>query len=166
MTSLHPLRKFLFTLRALALGTAMLTALGSSGCQKHGVDGSGGQIATVGVAEVTAKLVEIRGELPADPLYDYAFVFKYEVQKVHRGQIADRVIYVAHYLPLKPRNAVTDARSGPVNGDVEVLRAGDVHRLALEFPVENHYMGGLVNRYFDDGVKTIYSAVWTNRVLP
>jgi hypothetical protein len=146
----------------LVLGLSLLFS--STACTKGGADGSGGNVSTAGTAEVTAKLVEIRGELPNIPLYDYAFVFKYEVLKVHRGSVAPKVIYVAHYNPLKSRTAAADARSGAIGGDVEMFRAGDVHRMALNFPIDDHYMGGVVNRYFDDGVKEIHWAVWTNRV--
>ena len=146
----------------LVLGLSLLFS--STACTKSGGDGSGGNVSTAGTAEVTAKLVEIRGELPNIPLYDYAFVFKYEVLKVHRGNVAPKVIYVAHYNPLKSRTAAADARSGAIGGDVEMFRAGDVHRMALNFPIDDHFMGGVVNRYFEDGVKEIHWAVWTNRV--
>jgi hypothetical protein len=145
-----------------ALG--FLTLMAAVACSRQGTDGSGGRVTTAGTIEVTARLVEIRGDLPDIPLYDYAFVFKYEVLKTSRGGPLPKFIYVAQYLPLKPRNGVADERSGPVGGDLEFFRAGDIHRLALDFPAEDHYMGGLINRYFDAGVKEIYWAEWTNRV--
>jgi hypothetical protein len=146
----------------LVLGLSLL--FGNAACTKGSTDGSGGTVSTAGTVEVTAKLVEIRGELPNIPLYDYAFVFKYEVLKVHRGSVAPKVIYVAHYNPLKSRTAAADARSGAIGGDVEVFRAGDVHRMALNFPIDDHFMGGVVNRYFEEGVRDIHWAVWTNPV--
>ena len=57
--------------------------------------GSGGkayepsaEVGKLGGIEVTARLVEIPGEfLPNDNFYNYAFVMKYEVLDVHRGEL-------------------------------------------------------------------------------
>jgi len=121
------------------------------------------KVTALGSAEVTAKLVEIRGEFVDRPMYDYAFVMKYQVLKVHRGDVSADTIYVGHYNPLKPREKVADARVPEVGGTLKKFRAGDVHRMALEAPIDDHYMGGIINRYFEEETGPIYWAVWTNK---
>jgi hypothetical protein len=127
-------------------------------------DGADFNVTTKGNFEVTAKLIEIKGDMPDDPLYDYAFVFKYQVLQVHRGKIDGDVIYVGQYKPLKPREGLADARSGEIGGNLKQFRAGDVHRMALETPIEDYFMGGIVNRYFEIYTGPVYWAVWTNEV--
>src|SRR5262245_36819145 len=55
-------------------------------------------LASLGSIEVTAKLAEIpEGAIFKRELYDYATILRYEVQQVHRGNLTNRTIYVAHY---------------------------------------------------------------------
>ena len=123
-----------------------------------------GEVGTAGRFEVTAKLVELPGEfLPNDGLYNYAFVLKYEVLEVHRseGDVAS-TLYVAHYNPRKTRTKVADEFYSDLGGNLERFRAGDVHRLALEQPWDQHYIGPLVDRYHKLADKRIYWAIWSN----
>ena len=145
------------------LCVAAAVALLCVSCAKKKDDGADPKVTTLGKFEVTAELAEILGEFVDKPLYDYAFVMKYKVLKVHRGTVDADVIYVGHYNPLKPREQVADARVPDVGGNVKQFRVGDVHRMALEVPIDDHYMGGIINRYFDKGVGPIYWAVWTNQ---
>ena len=154
MTSVYPMRYFLVA--------ASITLLCVS-CAKKKDDGADPKVTTLGKFEVTAELAEIPGEFVDKPLYDYAFVMKYKVLKVHRGKVDGDTIYVGHYNPLKPRGQVADARVPEVGGNVKQFQVGDVHRMALEVPIEDCYMGGIINRYFDKGVGPIYWAVWTNQ---
>lgn len=133
-------------------------------CSGNIDDGSDPQVTTLGSYEVTAKLLEIKGELPNIPLYDYSFIFKYKVQTVHRGEIDSDIIYIGHYNPLKPRSEVADIRSGEIGGNLKTFQVGDIHRMALEVPIEDYFMGGIVNRYFEEYSGPIYWAVWTNKV--
>ncbi len=133
-------------------------------CSGKKDDGSDPNVTSKGSVEVTAKLIEINGEMPDIPLYDYAFIFKYQVIKVHRGKIEGDVLYVGHYNPLKPRESVADIRSGEIGGNVKQFQVGDVHRMALESPIEDFFMGGIVNRYFETYSGPLYWAVWTNKV--
>ncbi len=126
-------------------------------------DGADPKVTTLGKVEVLAELVEIPGEFINKPLYDYAHVVKYKVLKVYRGKVDGDTIYVGHYNPLKPRDQVADARVPEVGGNVKQFRVGDVHRMALDFPIEDSFMGGIVNRYFEQGVSPIYWAIWTNK---
>jgi len=120
-------------------------------------------VTTRGSIEVTARLEEIRGDLIDDPLYDYAHVMKYKVVQVHRGQVDKDVIYVGHYNPAEPRNSVADARVQEIGGNVKQFRVGDVHRMAMEVPIDDHYMGGIINKYFGEVSDPVYWAIWTDR---
>ena len=87
--------------------------------------------------------------------------FENRVLQVHRGQVPGQEIFVAHYNPLKPRATVQDDLSGKMGGHLETFRAGDIHRMALESPVDQFWMGGIIDKYFGQpGVR--YWAVWTN----
>ena len=118
---------------------------------------------TNGTFEVTAKLVEIpEGAIFQRELYDYATILKYEVVKVHRGEIKGSTIYVGQYNPFKPRSEAADARVKQIGGNLGRFRAGQVQRMALAAPIEDQFMGGIVNKYFGMTGETIYWAVWTN----
>ncbi|MCC6795012.1 MAG: hypothetical protein IT366_07820 [Candidatus Hydrogenedentes bacterium] len=133
------------------------------GCSKSGGVAHDPKLSTLGTIEVTAKLVDTGGEFPPNDLYDYAHVMKYEVQQTHRGKIEGNVIYVGHYNPLKARNAVADERVKDVGGNVTKFIAGDVHRMALVAPIDEHFMGGIVNKLPESGKGPIYWALWTER---
>ncbi|MDA2926441.1 hypothetical protein MYX78_04285 [Acidobacteria bacterium AH-259-G07] len=121
------------------------------------------EVTSLGSAEVTARLLEIPGEFPPNDLYDYAYVLKYRVEKVHRGKVLGEKILVAHYNPLKPRSSVQDEFSGLVGGNLKKFRTGDVHRMALEMPLDLLWMGGIFDKYFSQrGIR--YWAIWTNLV--
>ena len=132
-------------------------------CAKESSSGRDNELTTLGRAEVTARLLEIPGEFPANDLYNYAYVLKYQVLEVHRGNIDAKEIFVAHYNPLKPRSGAQDEGSGKVGGTVNAFKAGDTHRMALEWPLDQHWMGGIIDKYFgQQGVR--YWALWTNGV--
>lgn len=116
-----------------------------------------------GTVEVTAKLVEIPdGAIFKRDLYDYATVLKYRVLKVHRGAVQGDTIYVGQYDPWKPRAEAADRRVKDIGGNLRQFQSGQVQRLALEVPVEDHFMGGIVNKYFGQETGPIYWAVWTD----
>ena len=124
---------------------------------------SDSQLTSHGTLEVTAKLVEIPdGAIFKRDLYDYATVLKYDVVKVHRGELKSRVIYVGHYNPWKPRGEAADRRVQVVGGNLRQFQVGAVHRLALSVPIDDHYLGGIVNKYFGKTTEPIYWAEWTN----
>jgi hypothetical protein len=123
------------------------------------------ELAKKGSIEVTAKLVEIpEGAIFKRELYNYATILKYQVMQVHRGKVEGDTIYVGHYNPFKPRAEAADSRVPEVGGNLRTFRAGQVHRMALEEPIDDHYMGGIVNKYFDQHKGPIYWAVRTNLV--
>ncbi|MDQ1256156.1 MAG: hypothetical protein QG656_752 [Candidatus Hydrogenedentes bacterium] len=144
------------------LGACCAAVLCAS-CAQPAETGVDEHVTALGSVEVTAELVEIPGEFIDRPMYDYAFIMKYKVLEVHRGAIDGDTIYVGHYNPLKPRAEAADARVPEVGGNVVKFRVGDVHRMALDVPIDDCFMGGIVNRYFDQGAGPIYWAIWTNR---
>lgn len=145
-------------LLVVVLGLTLLS------CAPAPNDGADPEVTRRGAAEVTAELVEIRGEFIDRSDYDYAFVMKYRILETHRGSFEGDTIYVAHYNPQKPRDRVIDARVDDVGGTLQRFRAGDIHRMALESPLDDYYMGGVVNRYFEEYNGPIHWAVWTNLV--
>jgi hypothetical protein len=136
-------------------------AVALAACSKSPANEVDTEVSTLGTAEVTAQLVEIPGAFPPNDLYNYAYILKYKVLKVHRGSVPEAEILVAQYNPLKPRERVQDDVSGKVGGHVTSFRAGDVHRMALESPLDHFWMGGIVDKYFATS-GTRYLAVWTN----
>lgn len=133
-------------------------------CRKDADTGEDPKVTTLGSVEVTARLVEIRDRFPDLPMYDYVYVLKYQVLKVHRGKMDSETLYVGQYNPLKPRSRAADGRVKTVGGNLDAFRAGNVHRLALEVPIDDYYMGGIINKYFNEKTGPLYFAVWTNRV--
>lgn len=122
-------------------------------------------VTNLGSFEVTAQLTEIRGNfLPNDNLYNYAFFMLYQVGEVHRGELTAKEIIVAHYNPLMPRHAVADEFYPDIGGTLKNFQVGDTHRMALEMPVDDFYIGGLIDRYFQNQEIPRYWGLWTNRV--
>lgn len=120
-------------------------------------------LTTNGTVEVTAKLVEVPdGAIFKRDLYDYATILKYQVVKAHRGEVKGDAIYVGHYNPWKPRGEAADKRVKGIGGTLKQFRAGDLHRMALDVPIDDHFMGGIVNKYFGKETGPLYWAVWTN----
>jgi len=139
-------------------------------CARQGDTGEDPDVTAKGSFEITGQLVEIRGQFPNLPNYNCAFVMQYKVIEVQRGKIDAETIYVAHYNPHKTRAAAADGRAEGIGGNLEQFAAGELHRMALEVPIDDYYMGGIVDRYFDakkalPSTVPIYWAVWTNRVV-
>jgi hypothetical protein len=143
-------------------------ALLVAGCQNNsppaGNGGEDAQVKSLGTVEVTARLVEIpEGAIFQRDLYDYAAILKYEVVAVHRGTVEKgATIYVGHYDPWKPRGEAGDKRVPNIGGTLRQFRAGQLHRMALETPMDDLYMGGVVDKYFGQHSGPVYWAVWTN----
>ncbi|MBL9135655.1 MAG: hypothetical protein JNK85_07300 [Verrucomicrobiales bacterium] len=154
-------------LRAFLL-TLLLLPLAFTGCRPSSeATASAGpdpHFTTNGTLEVTARLVEIPdGAIFQRELYDYATVLKYEVVTVKRGNLTPGTqLWVGHYNPWKPRSEAADARAPGIGGALRQFRAGDLHHLALDVPIEDHFMGGIVNKYFGQTTNAIYWAIWTS----
>lgn len=148
-------------LTTLALVVSVLGFAGCGGKQEATV--ADPQLSTNGTVEVTAKLVEIpEGAIFKRDLYDYATILKYQVIKVHRGKVEGEIIYVGQYNPWKPRAEAADKRAPNVGGNVRQFHPGETHHMALEVPIEDHFMGGIVNKYFGQVTNVLYWALWTN----
>ena len=149
------------------LSLPLTLLLVSCGCKpggpSHSVVDPG--LVTNGTVEVTAKLLEIpEGAIFKRDLYDYATILKYQVLKVHRGQVKSDVLYIGQYNPWKPRREAADKRALNIGGNLRQFEAGQVQRLALEVPIEDFFMGGIVNKYFGKTSDPLYWAVWTDLV--
>jgi len=148
-------------LSALVLACAACTR--DPGDRKAVSEPADTQVTTRGTLEVTAELVEIpEGAIFKRDLYNYATILKYKVVEVHRGTVDGQWLYVGHYNPWKPRSEAADGRVKDVGGNLRQFRAGQTHRMALEVPLDDHFMGGLVNKYFGQETGPLYWAVWTN----
>ena len=133
--------------------------------RSEGTPSSDPELGRRGTIEVTAKLVEIpEGAIFERELYNYATVPKYQVIEVHRGKVKGETIYVGHYNPFKPRSEAADRRVQDVGGHLESFRAGDMHRMALEGSMLDHFSGGILNKYSEEDTDPIYWAVWTDLV--
>jgi hypothetical protein len=140
----------------------MLVSCGNPNRQP-GVTAEDPHLTTNGTTEVTAKLVEIPdGAIFKRDLYDYATILKYQVIKVHRGPLSTNVFYVGHYNPWKPRAEAADKRVKGIGGSLKQFRAEQTHRMALEVPIDDFFMGGIVNKYFGQDTGPLYWALWTN----
>ncbi len=148
---------------ALVLTAVLLTASCGRQSSSPAARGEDPQVTTRGSLEVTARLIEVpEGAIFKRDLYDYATILKYQVLKVHRGEVQGDTIYVGHYNPWKPRSEAADRRVKDVGGNLRQFQAGQVHRMALEAPIEDHFMGGIVNKYFGRETGVLYWAVWSN----
>ena len=58
---------------------------------------------------------------------------------------------------------VADARVPQIGGNLKQFRVGDVHHMALEVPIDDYFMGGIINKYFGVVKDPIYWAVWTDK---
>jgi hypothetical protein len=112
---------------------------------------------------VTAQLVEVpEGAIFERDLYDYATILRYRVLKVHRGERASPGDLRRSLQSVETRTAAADKRVKGIGGTLKDFRAGDTHRMALEVPIDDHFMGGIVNKYFGKETGPLYWAVWTN----
>lgn len=123
-----------------ASGSAAGAASGYTAPAKPPVDG---QIVMI------AKVAEIPGAFPANDLYNYCYVMKYQVVKVLQGAYADPDILVGHYNPRIARDQVKDEQDSKVGGNVKSFAVGDVHYLVLS-PVDGLWTGSMEDDFFKD----------------
>lgn len=114
-----------------------------------------------GALALTAELREIAGAFPANDLYNYAYVMKYKVVKVHQGNFPDPEILVAHYNPRIARAEIKDEQDAKVGGNVKSFQAGDVHYLVLD-PLDGAWTGAVEDDYFKDK-SARYWALWADK---
>jgi hypothetical protein len=143
----------------------LICALAFAGCGKNSTPtAADSHLKSLGTIEVTARLLEIpEGAIFQRDLYDYATILKYQITSVERGSLnKGDIIYVAHYNPWKPRSDAADNRAKNIGGNLRQFRPGQLHHMALEVPLDDHFMGGVVDKYFGKHTGPIYWAVWTD----
>lgn len=114
-----------------------------------------------GELAMTAKLVEISGSFPANELYNYAYVMKYQVLQVSQGTYADADILVAHYNPRMAREDIKDEQDAKVGGNVKSFQVGDTHYLVLS-QLDGVYTGAVEDDYFKEK-RPRYWALWADK---
>ncbi len=120
-------------------------------------------LATNGTVEVTARLVRCRKA----PSSNATFTITRPSSSTRclrfiAAKWTRKTIFVGHYNPWKSAE-----RSGRQAGQghwrqLKRFEAGQVHHLALEVPIDDFYMGGIVNKYFGQDTGPLYWAVWTD----
>lgn len=132
--------------------------------------GEDAEVRTLGRIEVTARLVERPEEFPRLGAYRYTYVLPYTVLEVHRPD-PDRnyllkpgdTIFVGHYKPWLPRSEIRDADWGdtPLGGRLDRFVPGAVHRLALDYELQDLAPSGALDYGFPPGTNRFF-AVWAN----
>ena len=110
---------------------------------------------------MTAKVMDISGSFPADEIYNYAYVMKYQVIQVSQGTYADTEILVGHYNPRMAREAIKDEQDAKVGGNVKSFQVGDIHYLVLS-QLEGVFTGAVEDDYFKDK-RPRYWALWADK---
>jgi len=155
-------------LRGLAVMVALSLGLWALGSRVE--TGEDEQVRTLGRIEVTARLWERPDRFPELGAYRYTYVLKYQVLKVHRPdperkhvlQPGDE-IFVGHYKPWMPRSAIRDADWGesPLGGKLDQFVTGDVHRLALDYELQDLAPSGALDYCFPPATNRFF-AISTN----
>jgi len=136
----------MFTLRRLC--SVSLLALIVCASTSQAGEPAGAPSSTI---EVTARLAKIPGKFPADDLYDYAYVMQYQVQG---GAMDKQTILVAHYKPLRARNAIDDGMKKIVGGSLKRFEVGALHRMTLSPDMRKVWRGAVVDEFFDTDRKS------------
>jgi hypothetical protein len=127
-------------------------------------------VGKLGRIEVTARLVERPEQFPSLGAYRYTYVLKYSVLKVHRQDPAKQYrlepgseIFVGHYKPWLPRSEIKDSDWGtsPLGGRLHQFVAGEVHRMALDYELQDLAPSGALDYCFPPATNRFF-ALWTN----
>lgn len=111
---------------------------------------------------LTATLKEIAGPFPANDIYNYAYIMKYEVGKVLKGAYADPDILIGHYNPRFAREEVKDEQDAKVGGNLKSFQVGDVHYLVLT-SLDKTWTGAIEDDYYKDK-RERHWALWADKV--
>lgn len=154
--------------RALLVLAGLVLALGVLATR---VDtGEDDLVGKLGRIEVTARLMERPEAFPELGAYRYTYVLRYEVLRVHRQDAEGHyrlapgdTIFVGHYKPWLPRAEIKDADWGtdPLGGRLGEFAAGEAHRMALEYELQDWAPSGVLDYHFPPGTNRFF-AVWTN----
>jgi len=156
-----PLRG-LTVIAGLALGLGVLASRVETGEDE--------MVRQLGRIEVTARLVERPEQFPKLGAYRYTYVLKYQVLQVHRQDPAGKYrlgpgaeIFVGQYKPWMPRSEIKDPDWGesPLGGKLDQFMTGDVHRLALDYELQDLAPSGALDYCFPAATNRFF-ALWTN----
>lgn len=132
--------------------------------------GEDAMVTSLGRIEVTARLLDRPEEFPQLGAYRYTYVLRYEVVAVQRQDPEGKhvlrrgdTIFVGHYKPWLPRSEIKDADWGndPLGGKLTQFVTGEVHRLALEYELQDWAPSGVLDYLFPPQTNRFF-AVWTN----
>jgi len=147
---------------ALVLGTWWLA--------NRAETGKDDMVTRLGRIEVTARLLKRPDAFPNLGAYRYTYVLEYEVLHVHRQdpkgkhvlRPGDR-IFVGHYKPWMPRSEIRDNDWGdsPLGGRLAQFVAGEAHRMALDYELQQLAPSGALDYCFPQGVSRFF-AIWAN----
>jgi hypothetical protein len=138
---------------------------------QRGQSGLDEMVTKVGHIEVTARLVERPDQFPELGAYRYTYVLKYQVLQVHRADPAGQhtlapgdEIFVGHYKPWLPRSEIKDSDWGdsPLGGTLNRFVAGEAHRLALDYELQDLAPSGALDYCFPAATNRFF-AIWANR---
>jgi hypothetical protein len=133
--------------------------------------GADAMVRKLGRLEVTARLVERPDQFPRLGAYRYTYVLKYKVVRVHRQDPEGKYplkpgddIFVGHYKPWLPRSEIKDSDwgEGPLGGKLDQFVAGEVHRLALDYELQDLAPSGALDYCFPPTTNRFF-ALWANR---
>jgi hypothetical protein len=144
----------------LGAASALALVLSLSACKKTPEAGGGAAREAAAAAApakppvegelvLTATLKDIAGPFPANDIYNYAYVMRYEVDKVHQGAYPDKDILVGHYNPRLAREEVKDDQDPKVGGNLKSFQVGDRHYLVLS-PLDGIWTGAVEDEYYKD----------------
>jgi hypothetical protein len=146
----------------LALGIWLLANRGQTGEDEV--------LARLGRLEVTARLLKRPDAFPNLGAYRYTYVLEYEVLRVHRQDPEGKYplapgdhVFVGHYKPWMPRDQIKDADWGdsPLGGRLTDFIAGQAHRMALDYELQQLAPSGALDYCYPAGVNRFF-ALWTN----
>lgn len=155
-------RRGVLVLALMAAGIWLLANRGETGEDEL--------VRKLGRIEVTARLLERPEQFPKLGAYRYTYVLKYQVLKVHRlapdgthALAPGAEIFVGHYKPWMPRSQIKDSDWGdsPLGGKLDQFVTGEVHRLALDYELQDLAPSGALDYCFPAATNRFF-AVWTN----
>jgi hypothetical protein len=127
-------------------------------------------VSKLGRIELTAKLIERPEQFPKLGAYRYTYVLNYQVVKIHRQDPERKYIlkpgdevFVGHYKPWMPRSEIKDSDWGnsPLGGKLDQFVAGEVHRMALDYELQDLAPSGALDYCFPPATNRFF-ALWTN----